>query len=182
MRVSGSRTRPLNQIRTLLPAVAAALGALSCATTPMARASDAERLQCDATTIDATTLVERLSVLAVSPLYVQIHSSTVGEVRVRGAKLLVHPPDGVDPYRLVRSLQCHAARILLGRARPIDPNDPFSLPGSWLQIDIQSESGNYLVSILADSVSEGVDVLARARAFARDHGLSVDALPASGRG
>jgi hypothetical protein len=91
------------------------------------------------------------------------------EVRTAGAKLLVRPPEAMDANRLLRALQCHAARVLLGEESPIAPSDPFSLPGSWLEIDVESELGNYAISIAADSIPHGLRVLAEAEAFARDH-------------
>jgi hypothetical protein len=141
----------------------------ACATTPAARALEVERVQCEATTIDAAPVVERLAVLSVTPLYVRGHSLDPGELRIRGANLLLRPPEGIDPYRLLRTLQCHAARMLLGRESPVDSQDPFWLADSFLEIDVQAEHGNFVVSIKAGSVAEGVRVLARADAFARNH-------------
>lgn len=167
MGLSAAGRRSATVSRALLRAALwAALAGLSCATTPTSRASETEKLQCDATTLDAVALIRRLSIVSVSPLYVTIHSSTIGEVRTRGVRLLVRPPEGIDPYRLLRSLQCHTARVALGREAPVDPNDPFGHPGSWLDIDVQSESGNYPVSVSADSVAAGVQLLERAQAFA----------------
>lgn len=150
-------------------ALSAVLGVASCATTPAARALEVERVQCDGTTVDGGSVIEHLQVLSVRPLYVRIHSSDPGEVRTRGANLLLRPPEGIDPYLLLRTLQCHSARVLLGREGPIGPQDPFGLADSFLEIDVQAEHGNYLVSIKADSVAAGMQVLARADAFARNH-------------
>jgi hypothetical protein len=150
-------------------ALSAALGLASCASAPVPRALEVEKLQCEATTLDAAPIVEHLVVLSVRPLYVRVHSSDPGEVRIRGATLLLRPSEGVDPNRLLRTVQCHAARALLGREGPVEPEDPFVLADNFLEIDLQPESGNYLVSIRADSVAAGVRVLARAEAFARNH-------------
>jgi hypothetical protein len=154
----------------LLIAVCSALGAEACATTPIARATETESLQCEPKSARGIETVEQLSVLSVSPLWVHIHSSTMGdEVRVTGAKLLVRPPEGVDVERLLRSLQCHAARIVLGREGPADPHDPFWLAGTWLEIGVETERGNYAVSIAADTIDQGLRVLTEAKAFARGH-------------
>jgi hypothetical protein len=152
-----------------MAALLAQLGVLSCATAPATRALEVESLQCDGTTVNAAPLIEHLAVLSVRPLYVRIHSSDPGEVRTRGANLVIRPPEGIDPYRLLRTLQCHSARVLLGREGPVSPQDPFWLADGYLEIDVQSEHGNYVVSIKADSVARGVQVLARADAFARNH-------------
>ena len=169
--IDPARGRPSpSAARALLPmALSAVLGVPSCATTPATRALEVERLQCEATTVDAAPIIERLAVLSVRPLYIRIHSSDPGEVRTRGANLLLRPPEGIDPFRLLRTLQCHSARVLLGREGPIGPQDPFGLADSFLEIDVQAEHGNYLVSIKADSVAAGMQVLARADAFARNH-------------
>jgi hypothetical protein len=154
-----------------LLATLAAIATSSCATTPAARASETERLQCESTTLQGLELAKHLSVLSVSPLYIRIHSSTMGEeVRTVGATLLVRPPEAMDANRLLRNLQCHAAKVVLGEVPRIEPSDPFSLPGSWLEIEVVSEVGNYAISIAADSIPRGLHVLGEARAFARDHG------------
>ena len=127
--------------------------------------------------VDAAPVVEHLTVLSVSPLYVRVHSSDPGEVRIRGANLLLRPREGIDPYHLLRTLQCHEARVLLGREGPVDPQDPFWLADSFLEIDVQPELGNYVVSIKADSIAAGVRVLARAEAFARNHARAPESGP-----
>jgi hypothetical protein len=142
----------------------------SCATTPVTKATETEKLQCEPTTLQGGEIAKHLSVLSVSPNYIRIHSSTMGEeVRTAGAKLLVRPPEAMDANRLLRALQCHAARVALGQESPIQPNDPFTLPGSWLEIEVESEVGNYAITIAADSIPHGLSVLAEAQGFARDH-------------
>lgn len=178
MRHPARARRSLSAIHALLPtALSAVLGVPSCATAPLDRAREAERLQCEQTTLDAAPVVEHLTVLSVSPFYVRVHSSDPGEVRIRGASLLVRPPKDIDPYRLERTLQCHSARMLLGREAPVGRQDPFGLADSFLEIDVQSEHGNYIVGIKADSVAVGVRVLARADAFARSHAEAAESRP-----
>ena len=70
--------------------------------------------------------------------------------------------------------ECHAARIVLGREAPADPHDPFWLAGTWLEIGVETERGNYAVSIAGGTIDQGLRVLTEAKAFARGHVESHD--------
>lgn len=153
--------------------------ASACASSPApaARAAGVERMQCDreATAQDAQ-LVRSAAVLHVEPLYSHVMTSNNNsEERVNGAKLLVRPPKGVSAEQMTRVLQCHSARLLLGRVDPnAIPNDPYWLPDTWVNIDVRPENGNFAVIVSADSVRDNLQVFGRANHYADDHMLATD--------
>jgi hypothetical protein len=150
------------------------LSLASCATGHEAqtRAFEIEGLQCDANTTgpDAEIVMRETTVLSVAPIYSDIHSVRTGtEARVSGTKLVVCLPQGIRTDYLIRILQCHTARAAVGRFEPPFPNDPYSLPGEPLHIDVINEQGWPTVTIEANSVSKNLAVLAHARAYADQH-------------
>lgn len=156
-------------------AIVAALGLWSCAAAaPATKATEVERLQCDGTTSTETDarVIEGVTVLSVEPLYSYVHTATTGtDKRVAGVKLLIRPPESMDAERVLRVLQCHGARAVLGRVDASQfPDDPYWLNGSWLDIDLVPEAGNLLVTIQAGDIHQNLQVLSRAKAFAAAHG------------
>jgi hypothetical protein len=163
-------------------AIAAALGLWSCATaTPTTKATEVEQRQCDGTTSaeNETRVIEGATVLAVEPVYSYVHTATTGtDKRVAGAKLLIRPPEGIDAERVLRIIQCHSARAVLGRVDAARfPDDPYWLDGGWLDIDLVPESGNLSVTVQADGIHKNLQVLARARAYATHPRLPPPPLP-----
>jgi len=140
---------------------------------PAAKAASVERVQCDPgnTATDNVRALQRTTVLSASPLYSHVLSGkNNSEDRVTGARLVVRPPQGVSTETLTRLLQCHSAQALLGQ---VDlsrfSDDPYFLPDSWLDINVEPVDGNLTVVLRADSVSDGLQVLQRATAFADAH-------------
>lgn len=164
-------------------AVPLALSLEACASSPApsVRAAEVERVQCDTGTPEQDAeLLRGVTVLRVRPLYSHILTgNNNSEERVNGAQLLVRPPVGMSAEALTRILQCHSARVVLGRASPTAvPNDPYWLAEGWLDIDVRPEQGNFEVTLSADSVSNGIRVLGRANRYADDHMLATgSALP-----
>jgi hypothetical protein len=159
------------------------LGSCATGSQPTARAFEIERLQCDANTTgpDAEVIMRETTVWSVEPIYSYIHSVRTGtEARVSGTKMAVCLPPGIPADYLVRILQCHTARAAVGRFEPPFPNDPYSLPGEPLHIDVVSEQGWPTVVIEAGTVSKNLSVLARARAYADQHRRSSSDLAACG--
>jgi hypothetical protein len=152
------------------------VASLSCASVaPETKAAEVEQLQCEPTTSDEVDLrlMAKMEVLSVHPIYSHIHNATTGtEKRVAGTRLLIRPPEGIDPPRVVRILQCHSARSVLGQLdRSRFPNDPFWLDGTWLEIGVEAETGNLSVSVAADDIPRNLAILERSRAFAAAHPL-----------
>jgi hypothetical protein len=135
------------------------------------KATQAERLQCEAEAAgkedrgqDDLRVLRTTAILQVEGHY-DYHESGIG--KVTATRILVRPPEGVSTARLTRILQCHNARVVLGRAGEAElPDDPYALSDAWVDIDVKEEEGNYLVSVSADHVSDNLRVLRRAKAFA----------------
>ena len=163
--------------------VAFVLAVLACETgvPPATAAASAERLQCDSrvTAPAVTELLQANTVLYVTPLHHHIIvNPNNSEDRIAGAKLVLRPPTGVTAEELTRILQCHSARVLLGKVSPADiPDDPYWLADRWLDIQVTPENGNFAVTVVADSVHDNIEVLGRATRYAHEHMLAVESVP-----
>jgi hypothetical protein len=150
---------------------------LACASVaPQTKAAEVEQLQCEPSSSDEVDLrlLAGMTVLSVHPIYSYVHTATTGtDKRVAGAKLLIRPPEGIDSSRVLRILQCHSARAVLGHLdRSRYPGDPFWLEGAWLEIDVAPEAGNLAVKIAADDIHQNLAILERARTFQRAQTLA----------
>jgi hypothetical protein len=148
---------------------------------PATAAASAEREQCDSrvTASTATQLLQANAVLRVQPLYHHIIvSPNNSEARPAGVKLVLRPPTGVTAEELTRILQCHSARVLLGKVNPAEiPDDPYWLADRWLDIQVTPENGNFAVTVCADSVHDNIEVLGRATRYAHEHMLAIESIP-----
>ncbi len=141
---------------------------------PAVRAAGVERLQCNASGASQDELVRSLKVLHVEPLYAHIMTGGVNaEERVSGAKMIVSPPKGVSAEELVRALQCHGARTLLGQIEGA-PNEPYSLPDRWVSITMKAEEGNFTITLSSDTVHDNLQVYDRAYRYVDEHPLASD--------
>lgn len=114
----------------------------------------------------AAPLLSRSAIDSVEPAYSYVKSGPVDrEARLRGARIHVRPLPGFSREAMDRSLECHEARVLLGRV-PGAADDPYVLEGNWLDIDVDSEGDGFVVSILADDRDAAQRVLERAQRFA----------------
>lgn len=86
---------------------------------------------------------------------------------MRGATLRVSALPGVTPEWLDRELECHGARVILGLAKPVDPDDPFVLPGSALDIDVRPAKDGFLIGIAGFSADDAGKIFHRAQAFTK---------------
>lgn len=155
----------------LVSSATVALFSYGCASaTPTVRAAQVQNQQCDGSALASNDeqVLKSTTVLKVAPLYGHVHTSYNDyEARVNGATIYVQPPAGVDADQMTRILQCHNARVVLGQVAQADAaNDPYTLPNGWVDIDVKREMGTYAVTISADSVHNGLEVLARAHAYA----------------
>jgi len=87
------------------------------------------------------------------------------EAHLRGARVHLRPLQGVTREVLARTLECHEARVTLGVAGAL-PNDPWVLPGTWLDIDVDSESDGFVAEALTNDLDAAKQLLDRARAYA----------------
>jgi hypothetical protein len=155
---------------TLTVVAAPSSGCLESESIP-ARAAKVERQTCAGagSEEDAEETLRKTTVLrAESKCHVD-YCNGVGQVF--GVKLTVVPPEGVTADRLARTLQCHGARAILGRldVSKIADDDPYWLPGSWVEIEVQREAGHLLVTLNGDHVSDNIRLLRRATAYAASH-------------
>jgi len=167
----------MDRYRYVMAASAASSLLLGCASTPppAVKAAEVEQMQCDQSTSpeEDAKILATTQVIKSEPLYSNVPTDYGDNAhRVNGAKLLVRPPEGVSAERMTRVLQCHSARQLLGQSdRPELANDPYWLPGSWLEIRVTPEDGNYAVTLEANTIDKSLKVYARAVAYADAHPL-----------
>ena len=113
----------------------------------------------------AAPLLSRGAVDSVEPAYSHVQSGPVSrEPRLRGARIHVRPLPGLSREAMDRTLECHEARVMLGRV-PAGVDDPYVLEGSWLDIDVDSEGDGFVVSVLGDDRDTAQRVLERAQRF-----------------
>jgi hypothetical protein len=166
-----------NALKGLLTvSVISSASACASAPPPSTKAAGIERLQCDARVTAQDDLVRSTRVLSVEPLYSHVMTSrNNSQEQVQGAKLLVRPPKDVSAEELTRILQCHSARVLLGRVNPDTvPNDPYWLPDTWVNINVTPEDGNFAITVTANSIDENLAVFGRANHYADSHMLATD--------
>jgi hypothetical protein len=115
---------------------------------------------------NAAALLSPAAFDAVEPEYSYVKSGPEDRAaRLRGARIRVKPLPGFSREAMARSLECHESRVTLGRvAAPED--DPFVLPGEWLDIDVDSTGDGFVVLVRVDQVDVGRRVLDRAKRFA----------------
>jgi hypothetical protein len=117
----------------------------------------------------AAPLLSASAVDSVEPSYSHVQSGPGDrEARLRGARIHVRPLPGFSPESMARTLECHESRVVLGAAAPA-ADDPYSLSGHWLDIDVTSTGDGFVVRVepqeraASDAARE---ILARARRFA----------------
>jgi hypothetical protein len=164
-----------------LAVVSTLLSACATEPPPAVRAASTERMQCDgdATSVAAMAFLRSNDVLQIRPLYSHVMVlPNNAEERVTGAKLLVRPPPGMSADAMTRALQCHSARVVLQEVNGAEvANDPFWLSGRWVHILVTPESGNFAVTVMADTVHDNLEIFGRASRYASDHMLVTNAIP-----
>jgi hypothetical protein len=87
------------------------------------------------------------------------------EAHMRGARIHLQPVPGQTREVIARTLECHQASAVLGRAAAA-ADDPYVLPDRWLAIDVESEKDGFAVLVTTDDLADARRVLERARLFA----------------
>lgn len=108
----------------------------------------------------SATLVE-----SVEPAYATVDSGNDRAIRLRGARLHLRPSLNVSSEALERTLKCHQARVALGDSQAM-VNDPYVLPGTWLDIDVDSTGDGVVAAVEVSRFDDARRVLDRARSFA----------------
>lgn len=99
-----------------------------------------------------------------------------GGGQVYGVKLVVSQP-ALSAEQLARVLQCHEARAFLAGPRLAHADsDPFWLPDSWVDIVVKPDGGQFVVSLVGQSVADNLRILHRATAFAAASGFAANRL------
>jgi hypothetical protein len=169
------------RIHTVLPLsllstwIAVALGAIGgCGSTAPSRtpadvAAAMERSRCgpDVDESALTPILGGEAIQDVEPLYASVSQEKSGPAsELRGATFRIRALPGVTPEWLDRALECHSARRVLGRIPAASaPSDPFWLPGSIVDIDVESARDGFTAKVAGSTPADGQEVLARANAF-----------------
>lgn len=102
---------------------------------------------------------------SVQAAYIHVNQGAGGDLRLRGVNLHMRPTLNVPVAMLQRALACHEAAVTLG-GTPQLPEDPYVLPGSWLDIDVSATNLGLVASVLTDSPDDARRVVERAHKFA----------------
>ena len=113
---------------------------------------------------DAAALSSSL-VESVEASYSYVQSGNERLPHLRGAKLHLAPQPSLTAELLQRAVECHEARVVLGSA-PALADDPYSLPGAWVDVKAESTGDGFVISVLTDHQENAKQVLDRARRFA----------------
>jgi len=101
----------------------------------------------------------------VQPAYATVPSGPAErEARLRGARIQLRPMPGMSTEGLTRAVECHQSRVALGELAPL-ADDPYVLPGSWLDLDALSARDSFVILVSADDFEDARQVLERARRF-----------------
>jgi hypothetical protein len=157
--------------RAVVAAAAATLFACEASLPISARAAQVESNQCAGVPAgpDEQRLMRRIAVLkAESKCHVDYCS---GVAQVFAVRLVVRAPAGVTAEQLGTLLRCHGARALLGEVdRSQLGDDPYWLPGSWVDIDVRDAANSFVVTLTGNTVTDNLHILRRAEAFAAQRG------------
>jgi hypothetical protein len=81
-----------------------------------------------------------------------------------GALIHVRPLGGLSKETLTRTLECHEASVILGSS-PLVAYDPYTLPGRWIDIDVDSAGDSFVVRVRVDNFKDAKEVLARSKSY-----------------
>jgi hypothetical protein len=102
---------------------------------------------------------------SVQAAFIHMNQGAGGDLRLRGVKLHMRPTVNTPVGVLQRTLECHEAAVTLGDATAL-PDDPYVLPGTWLEIDVSSTNEGLMAAVLADSPDDAKRIVERAHRFA----------------
>ena len=102
---------------------------------------------------------------SIEAAYMHVNQGAGGDQRLRGVNVHMRPTVNTPVGVLQRALECHEAAVTLGHA-PELPEDPYVLPGSWLDIDVSVTKEGLMAAVLSDSPDDARRVMERAHKFA----------------
>jgi hypothetical protein len=103
---------------------------------------------------------------SVQAAYMHVNQGAGADMRLRGVNLHLRPTLNMPVAVLQRTLACHEAAVTQGGEPQLLPEDPYVLPGSWLDIDVSSTNLGLVVAVLTDSPDDARRVVERAHKFA----------------
>jgi hypothetical protein len=133
--------------------------------TPVERAHDMEPRCKGIGEQGVAPLLSPSSIDSVEPAYSYVQTVNDRRANLRGAKIHVKPLTGLSAEAMARGLECHQASVTLG-GRPAAEDDPYALPGRWLDFDVSSEGDGFVVLARSDSFDDASRILERAKRFA----------------
>jgi hypothetical protein len=139
------------------------------AKSPADQASFVESTRCGPELNDSelAPILDGKAVRGVGPLYSNVEADKSGQqAQLRGALLTISALPGVTAEWLDRELECHSARLTLGRVTST-AEDPFWLPGSTVDIDVRPAKDGFVVGVAGYSAADARQVFDRAQAFAK---------------
>jgi hypothetical protein len=113
---------------------------------------------------------------SVQAAYMHVNQGAGGDLRLGGVNLHMRPTVNMPVGVLQRALACHQAAVTLGSA-PELPEDPYVLPGRWLEIDVSPTNQGLMAAVLTDSPDDARRVIERAHKFAPSARLVVAPQP-----
>jgi hypothetical protein len=136
--------------------------------TPVDRAREVEPRCARVTEESGAWMSSPDSIEAVEPALSYVQTGNDRRANLRGARIHVRPQPGQTAETMARSLECHQTRATLGLVQPL-ADDPYVLPGRWLDTDTESKGDEFIVLVRCDAIDDARRVLERARRFAAGH-------------
>jgi hypothetical protein len=174
-RHAGRKLFPLSAksvARILIVPAVFTIGCEPAAKSPVDQAEFMENTRCgpEVKDGDLALVLGGQAIQSVGPLYSTVEGSKTGEEsRLRGAIVTVNALQGMSAEWLDRELECHGARLILGRIQS-SPDDPFWLPGSTVDVDVRPAKDGFAVGIAGYSPADARRIFDRAQAFAKAKG------------
>jgi hypothetical protein len=109
----------------------------------------------------AAPLIAPASIEHVEPENSFVQSGNDRRANLTGARIYLVPMASQSSETITRSLECHQMRATLKQVEVHD-DDPYVLPGRWLDIDVHSEGDGFSVRVTTDSIADAKRVLDRA--------------------
>jgi hypothetical protein len=162
--------------RSIVVAAVFAIGCEPAARSPVDQATFMESTRCgpEVNDGDLAPVLGGQAIQGVGHLYSTVESNKAGEEsQLRGAIVRINALPGMSAEWLDRELECHGARLTLGRLQS-SPEDPFWLPGSTVDIDVRPAKDGFAIGIAGYSAADAHRIFDRAQAFAK-----AKAVPAS---
>jgi hypothetical protein len=135
--------------------------------TPVDRARELAD-KCRHTPVDEAAAAAAPGIIdSVEPAYSYVSAGPVDhQAHLRGARIHLRPLPSASRESFQRELECHEAHVTLGEVQAA-ADDPYVLPGRWVDIDVDSEGDGFVALARVDQLEDAREVLDRARRFVR---------------